>query len=152
VLFPISLHASAGAPEAAPFPEELRGHGERILFVDDEEPLVSVSGRFLERLGYRVSGHTRPEDALAAFRDRPDAFDLVVTDYNMPSMSGMDVALVVMGLRPDVPVALASGYMRPAEIEHARALGIRATIAKPNSLEELGAIVQRLLHARHEQR
>jgi hypothetical protein len=62
----------------------------------------------------------------------------------------MDVALVVMGLRPDVPVALASGYLRPAEMEHARALGIRATIPKPHSLEELGTIVQRLLHARHE--
>ena len=151
VLFP------AGAPtllDASPggshVPEGLRGRGERILYVDDEEPLVSVSSRFLERLGYRVTGFTRAEDALAAFRDRPDAYDIVVTDYNMPGMSGMDVALVIMGLRPDVPVALASGYLRPAEMEHARALGIRATIPKPHSLEELGTIVQRLLHARHE--
>jgi PAS domain S-box-containing protein len=142
--------ADAGA-DPGQVPETLRGHGERILYVDDEEPLVSVSVRLLERLGYRVSGFTRVEDALSAYRERPDAFDLVVTDYNMPNMSGMDVALVVMGLRPDLPVALASGYLRPAEVEHARALGIRATIPKPHSLEELGTIVQRLLHARHEQ-
>jgi len=48
-------------------------------------------------------------------------------------------------------VALASGYLRPAEAEHARALGIRATIPKPYSLEELGAVIHRLVHARHEQ-
>ena len=73
----------------------------------------------------------------------------VVTDYNMPAMSGMDVALTVMSLRPSVIVALASGYLRPAEAEHARGLGIRATIRKPYTLEELGEVVQRLLHARH---
>ena len=48
-------------------------------------------------------------------------------------------------------VALASGFLRPAEAEHARALGIRATIRKPFTLEELGEVVQRLLHARHGQ-
>ena len=152
VLFPTGVPdlVEAGA-DPIHVPETLRGHGERILYVDDEESLVSVSARYLERLGYHVAGFTTAEEALAAFRDRPDAFDLVVTDYNMPNMSGMDVALAVMGVRPELPVALASGFMRPAEIEHARALGIRATIPKPHSLEELGAIVQRLLHARHEQ-
>jgi PAS domain S-box-containing protein len=151
VLFPTGAPATPDtAGDGGQVPESLRGHGERILYVDDEEPLVSVSIRFLERLGYRVSGFTRAEDALAAFRERPDAYDIVITDYNMPGMSGMDVALVVMGVRPDLPVALASGYLRPAEMEHARALGIRATLPKPHSLEELGTIVQRLLHARHE--
>ena len=86
----------AGTGRAA----ELRGDGERILYLDDEESLVKLAVSFLERLGYRVCGYTRVEDALAAFRAQPDAFDLVVTDYNMPAMSGMDVALAVMSLRP----------------------------------------------------
>ena len=138
-------------PDAARVPEALRGHGERILCVDDEAPLVTLAVRFLERLGYRASGYTSAEEALAAFRRQPDAFDLVVTDYNMPGMSGMDVALTVMSERPSMLVALASGYLRPAEVEHARALGIRATIAKPYTLEDLGAAVQNLLHARDRQ-
>ena len=132
-------------------PEALRGHGERILYLDDEVPLVKLAVRVLERLGYRASGYTSAEEALAAFRLQPDAFDLVVTDYNMPGMSGMDVALTVMSVRPSMLVALASGYLRPAEVEHARALGIRATIPKPYTLEDLGAAVQRLLHARDRQ-
>jgi CheY-like chemotaxis protein len=107
--------------------------------------------RLLERLGYHVAGYTRADDAVAAFRDHPAAFDLVITDYNMPTMSGMDVALSLMQVRPDVPIVLASGFLRPAEIEHARALGIKATVAKPNTVEELGAVLRRLLHARREQ-
>jgi CheY-like chemotaxis protein len=117
----------------------------------DEESLVKLAVSFLERLGYRVCGYTRADEALAAFRLQPDAFDLVVTDYNMPAMSGMDVALAVMSLRPAAIVALASGFLRPAEAEHARALGIRATIRKPFTIEDLGEVVQRLLHARHGQ-
>jgi len=141
----------ASEPELPAVPHELRGNGEWILYLDDEEPLVKLAVSFLERLGYRVSGYTRVDDALAAFRTQADAFDLVVTDYNMPAMSGMDVALTVMSLRPSVPVVMASGYLRPAEAEHARGLGISATIRKPYTLEDLGEVVQRLLHARHNQ-
>jgi two-component system cell cycle sensor histidine kinase/response regulator CckA len=150
VLFPASI--SVAAADAAPtMPQALRGHGERILYVDDEGPLVKLVVQFLERLGYRVDGYTSADEALAAFRLQPDAFDAVVTDYNMPGLSGMDVALAVMSQRPSMLVALASGYLRPAEAEHARALGIRATIPKPYTVEELGLAVQRLLHARHGQ-
>ena len=151
VLFPVGVAAPPDEPELTPVPQELRGDGERILYLDDEESLVKLAVSFLERLGYRVCGYTRADEALAAFRLQPDAFDLVVTDYNMPAMSGMDVALAVMSLRPSAIVALASGFLRPAVAEHARALGIRATIRKPFTLEDLGEVVQRLLHARHGQ-
>ena len=151
MLLPACVDVAADEPDLPAVPHELRGDGEWILYLDDEEPLVKLAVSFLERLGYRVSGYTRVEEALAAFRAQPDAFDLVVTDYNMPAMSGMDVALTVMSLRPSMLVAMASGYLRPAEAEHARGLGIRATIRKPYTVEELGEIAQRLLHARHGQ-
>ena len=84
----------------------MRGHGERILYVDDEAPLVMLAVQFLERLGYRVDGYTSAEEALEAFRLQPDAYDAVVTDYNMPGLSGTDVALTVISLRPAMLVAL----------------------------------------------
>jgi CheY-like chemotaxis protein len=149
VLFPASVAGGHDAADLPAAPPALRGHGERILYLDDEEPLVKLSVQFLERLGYHVSGYTKAAEALAAFRLQPDAFDAVVTDYNMPGLSGMDVALAVMSVRPSMAVALASGYLRPSEAEHARALGIRATIPKPYTLEELGVAVQRLLQVRH---
>jgi len=151
VLLPACVDTAIESPAPPAVPASMHGRGERILYLDDEAPLVKLAVQFLERLGYRVDGYTRADQALAAFRLQPEAFDLVVTDYNMPAMSGMDVALTMMSLHPSTVVALASGYLRPAEAEHARVLGIRATIAKPYTLDDLGAMVQRLLHARHEQ-
>jgi CheY-like chemotaxis protein len=150
VYFPACATAPVEEAQAPPVTDALRGAGERILFLDDEAPLVSLGVRLLERLGYTVAGFTSPDEALAAFRHHPAAFDLLITDYNMPKMSGLDVALAVWEVRPTLPVVLASGYLRPPEIEHARALGIKATVAKPNTLEELGTVLRRLLAARHE--
>jgi len=145
--FPASAEATA-ASVIEPREQTVPGHGERILFLDDEEPLVFLAVRFLERLGYRVEGYTRAAEALAAFRANPHSYDLVITDYNMPGMSGMEVAQELLRVRPDAPIALASGYVRPAEIDYARTLGIREIILKPNTVEELAPVVQRLLAAR----
>ncbi len=66
---------------------------------------------FLERLGYEVSGYMESDQALAALQADPSAFDLVVTDQNMLGPSGLDVAREAMRLRPDLPVAIISGYV-----------------------------------------
>jgi CheY-like chemotaxis protein len=123
----------------------VHGHGEHIMYIDDEESLVYLAVRFLEHVGYRVDGYTRVDDALVAFRARPRSYDVVITDYNMPGMSGMDLAQQLMRIRPDAPVALTTGYLRPAEVEQAHALGIREVIPKPYLIEELGPLVQRML-------
>jgi signal transduction histidine kinase/DNA-binding response OmpR family regulator len=124
------------------------GHGEHILYVDDEESLVYLAVRSLERGGYRVDGFTRVKEALLAFRAKPEDYDVVITDYNMPGMSGMELAEQLMIIRPDAPIALTSGYLRPAEMATARALGIREVIPKPYLIEELGPLVQRMLSSR----
>jgi CheY-like chemotaxis protein len=126
----------------------IRGRNEHILFLDDEESLVYLAVRFLERHGYRVDGYTRAAEALAAFRADPQSYDLVITDYNMPMLSGMEVARQILSIQPDTLVVLASGYVRPAEIEQAQALGVREIILKPNTVEELVPVIQRLLSAR----
>jgi hypothetical protein len=82
--FPAQAGAVTAAPEAAVASRP--GHGQRILFLDDEEPMVFLAQRMLSRLGYQVTGYTRPAEALQAFRANPDQFDLV-TDMNMPGLS-----------------------------------------------------------------
>jgi PAS domain S-box-containing protein len=145
VYFPaIEAEAAATFRDAPAVPSSM-GRGECILYVDDEEPLVYLATRFLERFGFRVEGYSSALDAVNAFRVDPQRYDLVITDYNMPGMSGMDVARQVLQVRPDAPVVLASGYLRPSEIDQARALGIREVVFKPNTLEELGPLVLRLL-------
>ena len=121
------------------------GHGERIMFIDDEPVLVRLALASLGRLGYRVEGFERPAEALAAFRAKPDAYDLVITDYNMPQMSGFELARHFARLQPNVTIALITGYLRPEELEQARSIGIREIILKPMGVEELGPVVSRLL-------
>lgn len=122
-----------------------RGKGARVLLVDDEEPLVYLITRILERLDYQVSGYSRPELALEAFREKPNEFDLVLTDASMAGLSGSELASEILRIRPDIPVVMASGYLRPEDEELARAIGIRELILKPTTTDQLAQILERLL-------
>ncbi len=128
--------------------EALHGNGERVLFLDDEEPLVRLATRMLERLGYRVEAHTSAAEALAAFRAEPGKFDLVLTDLSMPGASGMDFARHVLDIRPDVPVILTTGYIDPDDLDLVQRIGVREVILKPTTIEEMGRSFRRLLASR----
>ena len=123
----------------------LRGGGQHILYLDDEEALVLLSTRLFERLGYRVSGYTKAPDALAAFRAAPDSFDIAVTDYSMPGASGLDVARDLLEIRADLPIVLASGYITDELQAHALRIGVRHLLYKPNTVDELCEVVHRLV-------
>jgi PAS domain S-box-containing protein len=146
---PSDARAAAAAPDAgprqAPAPAADEGRGRHVLYVDDDHALVFLVRRLLTRRGYRVTGLTDPSEAEQALRDTPDAFDLLVTDYNMPGYSGVDLVRNAKTIRPDLPVALASGHIT-TEIEvAAREAGALELIYKPNDVEELCATVQRLV-------
>lgn len=172
--FPAAPHPMAGAApalSAAPAPEPLGAEGgadappaasplpgkpassadsrqRHVMYVDDDEALVFLVRRLLKRRGYRVSTFTDPNEAADALRADAGQYDLVVTDYNMPGYCGVDLVREAKRIRPDLPVALASGYVT-TEIEHAAlAEGASALIHKPNDVEELCATVDRLAHRR----
>jgi nitrogen-specific signal transduction histidine kinase/CheY-like chemotaxis protein len=120
------------------------GSGEHVMYIDDEESLVFLGQRVLERMGYKVSGFSDPLQALQAFTQTPQSFDVVVTDLSMPGMSGFNLARALLQLRPDVPIVLTTGYVRPEDKETARNSGIRELILKPNTVEELGRALDKL--------
>jgi two-component system cell cycle sensor histidine kinase/response regulator CckA len=128
--------------EPRPAPE---GRGQRILYLDDEASLVNLTSRLLARSGYEVEGFTRPAEAIAAFTANPGRFDMVVSDMNMPTATGLSVAAEVLRLRPDVPVALISGFVTDELAARAGALGVRAVIYKPNLTRDLAPLISRLL-------
>ena len=111
--------------------------GQHLLYIDDDESLVSLIKRLLERRGFRVSGFTDAGEALRVLRADPSAFDLVVSDYNMPGMSGLDVARAVRVLRADLPVAIASGMISDELRAQAGDAGVRELIFKATAVEEL---------------
>jgi CheY-like chemotaxis protein len=120
------------------------GRGQHVLYVDDDAALVSLVTRMLKRQGYRVSGHTWAKEALEALRADPHQFDLVVTDYNMPGLSGLELVREVRAIRPDLPVALTSGYITDELRQRAAGSGVRHLIYKPNTVSELCEVVRAL--------
>ena len=129
-------------PASSPTTSEVRKH---VMYVDDDQALVSLVQRLLRRRGYQVTGFLDPREATQALRENPMAYDLVVTDYNMPGYCGVDLVRDSKSIRPDLPVALASGYVT-AEIEaQAIAAGAMALIYKPNDVDELCETVDRLI-------
>lgn len=120
-------------------------HGRHIMFIDDEESMLSLVKIYLERLGYRVSGYLNAENALQMLRDDANAVDLVITDYNMPGMSGLDVAKTVRDIRPDLKVALASGFIDASLSAQIASSGVEVVIPKADGMEFFCDTVERLL-------
>jgi len=146
--FPAATAAESAAAAVAvgPAPGAARaGSGQLVLYLDDDEALVLVGQAMLQRLGYRVHGYSDAGQALAAFEAEPSGFDALISDFNMPGASGLDIAAKVLRLRSDLPVALASGLMTDDLLMQARALGVREVLYKPHSLDELAAAMHRML-------
>jgi len=120
------------------------GHSARVLIVDDEDALVFLLSRTLQRLGYAVTGCTNPSQALQMFRSQPEAFDVVVTDLSMPGMNGFDLARDVLAARPDMPIVMTTGYARPEDQERIARSGIRELILKPDTVDEMSAVLDRV--------
>jgi DNA-binding NtrC family response regulator len=119
----------------------------RILYLDDEQPLVFLMTRMLTHLGHQVSGFTNGKEAVDAFRAAPGEFDLILTDMSMPQMSGLDFAQEILKIDPKANVVIATGCVDPNWATHARTHGVREVIEKPNSVAEMGQVVSRLLAA-----
>lgn len=132
-----------GAPEAAPqriaspAANSRPGSGERILYIDDDEVVCVMVERLLARAGFRVSCHASAKAALAEVQRDPAAVDLVVTDFNMPELSGLEVSRQLVTLRPALPVLIISGHISDELPGLARRAGVRGLVQKQNVLEEL---------------
>jgi len=120
----------------------------RVMYIDDEAALVQVITRMLQRMGYIVEGFTQAELAIEAFRADPARIDLVVTDFNMPGMSGLDVARQLLEIRADLEIVITSGYVGDELVESAHELGIRHVIYKANTVKDMCETIHRVLNER----
>ncbi len=144
--FDVYLPEIAGTPYKEPKESPVMPRGaERILWVDDEEPLVKLGRLMLERLGYTVQGLTSSREALEKFRADPDGFDLIITDQTMPDITGAELAAEAMRIRPEIPVILCTGYSERVTPDQAAEMGIKAFLLKPVLPTDLAAAIRRVL-------
>lgn len=123
-------------------PAGATGH---VLYLDDDDTLVFLVRRLLVRRGYEVTAFCDQQEAIEAVRASPDRFDLLLTDYNMPGMSGIDVARAVLAINPKLTVAVASGYINEELEQAAVAAGVREVVFKTDAIESFCEVVQRLV-------
>ena len=118
---------------------------EHILFVDDEDTLADLGRLNLSEFGYRVTSETDSINALSLFSQRPYQYDLIITDHIMPRMTGAEMAVEMLRIRPNIPIILTTGYSEGITEEKAKGMGIRLLMMKPLPPDELARTTRRIL-------
>lgn len=139
IYLPLSDATPRSDQEEAAGPSRGRG---RVLFVDDEAALTEIGQELLESLGYQVVAETDPLRALARFREAPRSVDVLITDQNMPGLTGADLTREVLALRPELPVLMLTGFSETITREKAKALGIREFLLKPILRRDLAKAIE----------
>ncbi|NTV13034.1 MAG: PAS domain-containing protein [Desulfobulbaceae bacterium] len=148
--FRVYLPMVAGQMQAAPAkPQEAvaTARHERILFVDDEEPICLMAKEYLGGYGYLVDIANNGRDALFTVEQDLQAYDLLITDMTMPGMNGKELTEKVLAMRPDLPVILCTGYSSLIDREEAARIGVKEYVEKPllmnNLLSRIKAVLSR---------
>jgi CheY-like chemotaxis protein len=118
---------------------------ERVLFVDDEAPLVRINQRMLRKYGYQVTSCTSSREALELFRSNSDDFDVVITDHTMPHLTGIELARKMLAIRPDIPIVLCTGFSKQVSKDQAESVGIRRFVLKPVLAKDVARIIREVL-------
>ncbi len=121
-----------------------RGEGS-LLLVEDDPSLLTITGRALRAQGYHVTTKKDGIEALALFKKDPGRFDLLITDQTMPGVTGVGLAGKVLGIRPDMPIILCTGYSETIDKERAESMGIRKFFIKPVVMAELTRAISDIL-------
>ena len=120
----------------------------RILVVDDDSDIRLLNAEVLKRSGYEVDTAEDGEagwKALHAVSYAPDSYDLLITDNDMPGLSGLDLVKKLRAARMELPVIMATGTLPPQELARNPWLQPAATLLKPYTIEELLGTVREVL-------
>lgn len=92
-----------------------------------------------------MMGETDSRAALDLFTSDPSAFDIVITDFTMPGMNGLNLAKRMLEVRPVLPVILCTGYSEMVDKEAVAAAGIQGFLQKPVLKEDMAQLVRNLI-------
>jgi len=138
LFFPAADVAPVAATAAGPGERKTQAKFGRVMVVDDDDGILKMATEVLRHRGYEPVVYARPEEALAGFLADPASFALAVTDYVMPGMDGLELARAMFAVRPDLPIVVTSGQMRPEALEEMTNSPSLRFVMKPF---DLGALV-----------
>jgi CheY-like chemotaxis protein len=140
--------AGAALPEAARPKAAARGNRERILVVDDEPSITLVVGRALERGGYAVEVFNSPQQAWTRLENATEGFDLGLTDYLMPEMTGAEFAARIRRVTTRLPIMIMTARTGDLDLAKLQGMGGLRVLTKPFEVEELLARVAEIVRRR----
>ena len=125
---------------------------ERVLLVDDDGLVTEAFSNMLNCFGFQVTSLTSSPEALAAFRNEPEVYDIIISDMTMPTMTGDRLIAEIKKIRPDIPAILISGYNEKINDDMCSALAIDAVLMKPIAKNDMIRTLQKVLkNVRNEQ-
>ncbi len=107
------------------------GNDQKIMLVDDEEPVREILSSFLQQSGYTVYTFSGGQEILEALQKNPDNCELLITDMAMPKMNGAEIARAALAIKPELPIILCTGYSADLSRQQALEIGIHSVIQKP---------------------
>lgn len=125
----------------------IKGKG-HILLVDDESAICKGQTTVLQSLDYTVTSTCDSREALARFNHTPEEFDLVITDFNMPYMDGLELSKKLLAIRPDIPIIMSTGhtqYNLMKQEEGFKTIDIKAFLLKPYDEGKLSRVIAEVL-------
>jgi len=108
-----------------------------ILVIDDETTTLKMTKQGLERSGFNVAIFSKPTESVEYFAKNHNIIHLVITDKNMPKMSGLEIIEQYRKYNKDVPIFVLTGFSDPAEDEHMKKLGATKVLMKPLSIRDI---------------
>lgn len=118
---------------------------EHILFIDDDNSLLSLGKLMLEQLGYIVQAESDPLEAIKYFEENPAEYDLIITDMTMPQMTGDILARKLLAIDPETKIILCTGYSDIISKEEALGLGIKGYYEKPLTIQPFSKAIRSVL-------
>ncbi len=124
--------------------EKIIGGKEYVMIVDDEAAIAKMIKRMLESFGYKTDVYKTGYDAIKAFKQQPDKYDLLVSDLTMPQMTGLDLADELHKDRPEFPVMIMTGFQGSITAPTQEKYNIKQIIEKPIAVNELMTAVRKV--------
>ncbi|MCX5826540.1 MAG: response regulator [Deltaproteobacteria bacterium] len=146
IYFPVSQQPAVAENE--PSIDHLLRGVETILFVDDEDEIVTVSKSLLEVMGYRVLTARNGQEALQIYGQQKNNIDIVLLDMIMPGMNGERVYEKLKEINPDVRILLLSGYSKDREATAVLAKQCGGFIQKPFKINDLSRSIRQAMECR----
>ena len=125
--------------------EEFVKGKETVLLVDDEDMIIDVAQRMLNKLGYKVFTARDGREAVDVFRKHKDEIDVIVLDMIMPKMSGGEAFDRIKKIKPEIKVLLSSGYSINGQASEILNRGCNGFIQKPFNLQNLSKNLRAIL-------